>query len=223
MSDKTYYVQCATQEERDSLLDYAVKRGATKGVIMAGMPDVILRGGQVWATKYLGTKPTQLTPDSFRRKVRKLWPSKDAKRKSPKPSPKTRKPSQLDRIEAKLSQVHEELLSVRSIANHARTAARVNTGKLDTIQRDLLETRNAIITETNAIDETVDTIIASLSQPTAEQAAPQPMSTTRIDIDKELADKARVIAKTEHPCLVGHVNLLIEEDLRKRQRKTRKP
>jgi hypothetical protein len=49
------------------------------------------------------------------------------------------------------------------------------------------------------------------------------MSTTRIDIDKELADKARVIAKTEHRSLTAHVNLLIEEDLRKRQRKTRKP
>ena len=38
---------------------------------------------------------------------------------------------QLDRIEAAISKVHEELLSVRSIAHHARTAARVNTGKLD--------------------------------------------------------------------------------------------
>ena len=35
--------------------------------------------------------------------------------------------------------------------------------------------------------------------------------------------KARVIAKTEHRSLTAHVNLLIEEDLRKRQRKTRKP
>ena len=49
------------------------------------------------------------------------------------------------------------------------------------------------------------------------------MSTTRIDIDKELADKARVIAKEEHRSLTAHVNLLIEEDLRKRQRKARKP
>lgn len=53
------------------------------------------------------------------------------KRKATKPSPKARKPSQIDRIEAAISKVHEELLSVRSIAHHARTAARVNTGKLD--------------------------------------------------------------------------------------------
>ena len=54
-------------------------------------------------------------------------------------------------------------------------------------------------------------------------ASTRPMSTTRIDIDKELGNKARVIAKTEHRSLTAHVNLLIEEDLRKRQRKTRKP
>ena len=52
-------------------------------------------------------------------------------------------------------------------------------------------------------------------------ASTRPMSTTRIDIDKELGNKARVIAKTEHRSLTAHVNLLIEEDIRKRQRKTR--
>ena len=63
--------------------------------------------------------------------TKKTAPKKTACRKEPKPSPKARKPSQLDRIEVAISKVHEELLSVRSIAHHARTAARVNTSKLD--------------------------------------------------------------------------------------------
>jgi hypothetical protein len=131
MSNKIYYVKCTTLEQRDSLLAYAKRRGAADNLFRLDVkrePYLKLYNFQgVWkvgSDRGVYGGEIELTPDSFKRKVGKLWPSK---------SKVARKPSQLDRIEATLSQVHEELLNVRSIAHHARTAARVNTIKLDTI------------------------------------------------------------------------------------------
>lgn len=131
MSNKIYYVKCTTLEQRDSLLAYAEQRGADDTLYRLDVkrePYVKLyklpRGWAVCSDRSVVAGDIELTPDGFKRKIGKLWSLK---------SKVERKPSQLDRIEATLSQVHEELLNVRSIAHHARTASRVNTIRLDTI------------------------------------------------------------------------------------------
>ena len=90
---------------------------------------------------------------------KKTAPKKTAERKAPKPSPKARKPSQLDRIEAELK---------RNASDHG-----------------------GMWGELTIISAKLDTIIASLPQPTVEQVAAQPEGLQPgdyTDASKETAD-----------------------------------
>ena len=130
MSQPTYYVKCATQEERDSLLDYAVKRGATQtGTRQPFDMEVfamLYNTSKKWVVmSYHEVYPheIQLTHDSFRRKVRKLWPLSYADKmmgrtKPLKVAPKAKMIADpLDeRIEAMFTAIMDSLAVIRSAA-----------------------------------------------------------------------------------------------------------
>ena len=112
MSNKIYYVKCTTLEQRDSLLSYAERHGAADTLYRLDVkrePYVKLyklpRGWAVCSDRSVVAGDIELTPDGFKRKIGKLWPSK---------SKVERKPSQLDRIEKRLGLIESSLAVLRS-------------------------------------------------------------------------------------------------------------
>lgn len=112
MSNKIYYVKCTTLEQRDSLLAYAEWSGADDTLYRLDVkrePYVKLyklpRGWAVCSDRSVVAGDIELTPDGFKRKIGKLWPSK---------SKVERKPSQLDRIEKRLGLIESSLAVLRS-------------------------------------------------------------------------------------------------------------
>ena len=110
MSNKIYYVKCTTLEQRDSLLAYAEWSGADDTLYRLDVkrePYVKLYklpgGWAVCSDRSVVAGDIELTPDGFKRKIGKLWPSKVE-----------RKPSQLDRIEKRLGLIESSLAVLRS-------------------------------------------------------------------------------------------------------------
>ena len=110
MSNKIYYVKCTTLEQRDSLLAYAERHGAADNLYRLDVkrePYVKLYklpgGWAVCSDRSVVAGDIELTPDGFKRKIGKLWPSKVE-----------RKPSQLDRIEKRLGLIESSLAVLRS-------------------------------------------------------------------------------------------------------------
>ena len=120
MSNKIYYVKCTTLEQRDSLLAYADRHGAADTLyrldvkrepyvklykLPSRRPRVVPSGWAVCSDRSVVAGDIELTPDGFKRKIGKLWPSK---------SKVERKPSQLDRIEKRLELIESSLAVLRS-------------------------------------------------------------------------------------------------------------
>jgi hypothetical protein len=250
MSDKTYYVKCATQEERDSLIDYAISRGAKEVTDRGNFEEYpfVEIADKIGVQSYDYGDGIQLTHESFRRKVRKLWPIKVERNtgewethpkiiisKAHKAASKsTKNPVTLDRVHFMATDTNAQVELIRKDLKEVKETCDRIEKHLVSQDAMLIDFLHKLISGQNTMMENdIDThakLDTSLSGATFMQELAQVERTPEglqpgdyTDASKEVADKARVIARTEHRSLTAHVNLLIEEDLRKRQRKTRKP
>jgi hypothetical protein len=121
MKNKTYYVNCSGDVAlRDSLLDYAVERGAKhngswhwKEAAAVGFPHAVLEGDSAVRCDNNVKRATPITPATWKRKVRKIWGGAKTKKAVAKKTTKTIVDPLAERMEAMYSDIMKRLAWIR--------------------------------------------------------------------------------------------------------------